>query len=132
LVGPEASQETRNKFMELLDEGKLNDKEIGSIEREKVTKRLISMLQIKFEANPFDSKSTELSPQELAMAEFGSFLRQYSLTSEEVFEAYRMAVKKQLIDVNGNIIQVYPNLSIIQAGEILNSYMNYKNLSTWN
>lgn len=105
---------------------KLNDKELGSIEREKVTKRLISMFQIKFDAKPKDAHPDELSPQELAMAEFGSFIRQYPLTGEEVLEAFRMGVKKQLLDVKGNIIQIYPNLSIIQAGEVLNSYQEYK------
>ena len=105
---------------------KLNDKELGSIEREKVTKRLISMFQIKFDAKPKNAHPDELSPQELAMAEFGSFIRQYPLTGEEVLEAFRMGVKKQLLDVKGNIIQIYPNLSIIQAGEVLNSYQEYK------
>ncbi|WP_183147981.1 hypothetical protein [Chryseobacterium nematophagum] len=105
---------------------KLNDKALGAVEREKVTKRLISMLQIKFDFRPKESEADELSPQEMAMAEFGSFLRQYSLTGEEVLEAYRMGIKKQLCDVKGEIIQIYPNLSIIQAGEVLNAYMDYR------
>ncbi len=84
------------------------------------------MLQIKFDVKPQDAHPDELSPQELAMAEFGSFIRQYPLTSEEVIEAYRMGARKQLLDIKGNIIQIYPNLSIIQAGEVLNSYQEYK------
>lgn len=104
----------------------LNDKELGTYERKKVTKRLISMLQIKFDSKPQDAHPDDLSPQELAMAEFGSFIRQYPLTSEEVIEAYRMGARKQLLDIKGNVIQIYPNLSIIQAGEVLNSYQEYK------
>lgn len=105
---------------------KLNDKEQGASEREKLTKRLISMLQIKFEPKPARSLPEELSPQELAMAEFGSYIRRYPLTAEEVIEAYRMGIDKNLLDTSGNIIQVYPNLSVIQAGEVLNAYQNYK------
>ncbi|HFK5521148.1 TPA: hypothetical protein ACG0AP_003582 [Elizabethkingia anophelis] len=105
---------------------KLNDKEHGSSEREKVTKRLVSMLQMKFDPKPAGADENVLSPQELAMAEFGSYIRRYQLTAEEVIEAYRMGVDKKLLDTGGNIIQVYPNLSIIQAGEVLNAYLNYK------
>lgn len=105
---------------------KLNDKEFGQSERQKLTMRLITMLSIKFDAKSEFSRNEDLSPQEIAMAEFGSFIRQYQLTGEEVLEAYRMGIRKQLLDLKGNVIQVYPNLSIIQAGEILNAYQEYK------
>lgn len=105
---------------------KLNDKEFGQSERQKLTMRLITMLSIKFDAKSEFSSKDDLSPQEIAMAEFGSFIRHYHLTTEEVLEAYRMGIRKELMDVKGKTIQVYPNLSIIQAGEILNAYQEYK------
>lgn len=84
------------------------------------------MLSIKFDSKSEFSNPEELSPQEIAMAEYGSFIRQYQLTAEEVLEAYRMGIRKQLLDLKGNVIQIYPNLSIIQAGDVLNAYENYK------
>ena len=96
---------------------KLNDKEHGISERKKVTARIVSMFQIKFESS---------EAQGLAIAEYGSFLRDYTLTSEEVLEAYRMVAKLQLLDHKGEPIKFYPNLSIGQAGEILKSYQDFK------
>ena len=96
---------------------KLNDKEIGSNERQKTTARIVSMFQIKFDSS---------QSQNLAMAEYGRFLQDYSLTSEEVLEAYRMVAKLQLLDHKGEPIKFYPNLSIGQAGEILKSYQDFK------
>lgn len=69
------------------------------------------------------------------MMEFRTFLREWKLTKDEVLEAYRMAVKKQLqkptFDFTGKqngvvTIMVFPNLSIIQAAEILTAYQEYK------
>ena len=96
---------------------KLNDKEIGSNERQKTTARIVSMFQIKFDSS---------QSQNLAMAEYGRFLQDYSLTSDEVLEAYRMVAKLQLLDHKGEPIKFYPNLSIGQAGEILKSYQEFK------
>ena len=96
---------------------KLNDNDFGSSERQKTTTRIISMFQIKFDT---------AESQKLAMAEYGSFLRDYSLTAEEVLEAYRMVAKLQLLDHKGEPIKFYPNLSIGQAGEILKAYQDYK------
>lgn len=96
---------------------KLNDKDFGTAERQKTTTRIISMFQIKFDT---------AEAQKLAMAEYGSFLRDYSLTAEEVLEAYRMVAKLQLLDHKGEPIKFYPNLSIGQAGEILKAYQDYK------
>lgn len=96
---------------------KLNNKEFGTIERQKTVSRIISMFQIKFDS---------LEAQNLAMSEYGSFLRGYSLTSEEVLEAYRMCAKLELTDFKGEIIKFYPNLSIGQLGEILRAYIDYK------
>ena len=96
---------------------KLNDKDFGSAERQKTTDRIISMFQIKFESP---------EAQKLARAEYGRFLKDYTLTSEEVLEAYRMVAKLQLLDHKGEPIKFYPNLSIGQAGEILKAYQEFK------
>ncbi|SHJ21215.1 hypothetical protein SAMN05443429_11252 [Cruoricaptor ignavus] len=96
---------------------KLNDRELGHSERKKLTARIITMLGVKF---------TDDAEMQLAQAEFGTLLRSYSLTAQEVIEAYRMAIKKELPNADGEPIKVYPNLSTIQAGEILSAYINFK------
>lgn len=96
---------------------KLNDKEHGAEFRKTTTLRLISMLSVNF---------VDKDERNLAMAEFGTFLREYNLTSEEVLEAYRMGLKKELQNIKGDTINIYPNLSLIQAGEVLNAYKEFK------
>lgn len=64
--------------------------------------------------------------RKLAIAEFGTFLREYNLTGEEVLEAYRMGLKKELQNIKGDTINIYPNLSLIQAGDVLNAYKEFK------
>lgn len=97
---------------------KVNEKTAEGIEtRNKTISRLISMLDVRFINE--DDKT-------LSRAEFGRFLQEYSLTAEEIFEAYRMAMKKELQNVKGETINVYPTLSLIQAGEILNAYKEFK------
>lgn len=96
---------------------KLNDKVFGMPERQKATSRIINMFQMKFENQ---------DAQQMAMGEFGSFLRDYALTADEVLEAYRLVAKVELVDFEGEPIIFYPNLSIGQAGKILKAYENYK------
>lgn len=96
---------------------KVNDREFGMPERQKASARIVNMFQMKFE----DSNS-----QELAMGEFGTFLRDYALTADEILEAYRMVAKLELVDFQGEPIVFYPNLSIGQAGKILKAYQDHK------
>lgn len=86
-------------------------------DRKSTTNKIISMLAVNF---------TNEQDKILAIAEFGTFLREFSLTSAEVIEAYRMALKKELYGVKDEVINIYPNLSLIQAGEVLNAYNEYK------
>lgn len=71
--------------------------------------------------------------------EWISFCQTFRLTAPEIVEAYTMALKKELkiFDENkayknpeyeGEFIKVYPNLSLITAGEILNAYIEFKRL----
>lgn len=105
---------------------KLNEKENAVEQRAETTARIVSMLSVNF---------SDENEMDLAMMEFRTFLREWKLTKDEVLEAYRMAVKKQLqkptFDYTGKqngvvTISVFPNLSIIQAAEILNAYQEYK------
>lgn len=86
-------------------------------ERKGTTLRIISMLDVKFSG---DSDEEKKQDRNLAMSEFTTFLRGYNLTSPEVIEAYRMAIKGDFK------IDVYPNLSLIQCGKILEAYQNFK------
>lgn len=89
---------------------KLRQKEAIS-ERQKITARIISILGIKF--NSDDEKR-------ISVAEFGTMLKQVSLTAPELLEAYRMAIMQKFD------YKVYPSLSVIQLGEIVNLYENFK------
>lgn len=71
--------------------------------------------------------------------EWISFCQGFRLTAPEIVEAYTMALKKELkiFDENkayksseyeGEYIKVYPNLSLITAGEILKAYIEHKRI----
>ncbi|PIF44326.1 hypothetical protein CLU96_1269 [Chryseobacterium sp. 52] len=71
--------------------------------------------------------------------EWISFCQGFRLTAPEIIEAYTMALKKELkiFDENkayksseyeGEFIKVYPNLSLITAGEILKAYIEHKRI----
>lgn len=71
--------------------------------------------------------------------EWISFCQTFRLTAPEIVEAYTMALRKELkiFDENkayknseytGEFIKVFPNLSLITAGEILNAYIEHKQL----
>lgn len=53
--------------------------------------------------------------------EWTSFCQNFRLTAPEIVQAYRMALAKELGE-----IKVFPNLSLITAGEILNAYIEFK------
>ena len=79
--------------------------------------RIISMLDVKFENE---------QAKNLAITEYKSFIRDYNLTPSEIYEAYRMALKELLFDEKENRIDIYPNLSLITAGKVLNAYQRFK------
>lgn len=89
----------------------------SSNERKQTTLRIISMLDVKFSGETDEERNQD---RKLAMAEFTTFLRSFNLTSPEVIEAYRMALAGEIN------YKVYPTLSLIQAGEILEAYKQFK------
>lgn len=97
---------------------KLNGSEYESMmERTVTTNRIISMLDVKFNGETEDEKDRD---KDLAKSEFATFLKSYRMTGSEVIEAYRMALTGELN------YKVYPTLSIIQCGEILEMYNSFK------
>lgn len=97
---------------------KLNLKTLESgNERKQTTLRIVSMLDVKFSG---ESDEERIQDRKLAMSEFTTFLRSFNLTGPEVVEAYRMALTGEIN------YKVYPTLSLIQAGEILEAYKEFK------
>lgn len=91
---------------------KLNAKTQDAVsERQATVNRLITMLSVKFE-NEDEMK--------IATAEMGTFLRGYNLTRPEILEAYRMAIRGEFD------LKIYPNLSLIQCGQVLKKYQEFK------
>lgn len=77
--------------------------------------------------------------RKLAGGEWILFCQKFNLTAPEIVEAYRMALAKELkifdenkayksSEYNGEYIKIYPNLSLITAGEVLNAYLEHKKL----
>jgi len=76
---------------------------------------------------PHDTNhNVTFSDAELAIGEFCAFLKDCTLTAEEVLEAYRMAIRGFYYPSK---IKIYPNLSIIQAGEVIHLYQEHKKQS---
>jgi len=98
----------------------------GDTLRKQLVYRLISMLGIKFEKASEPVNGRKFTPMEFAIGELCAFLKDCPLTAEELLEAYRMGIKKQLIDREGKTIKIYPTLSVIQAGEVIDAYLCHK------
>lgn len=58
--------------------------------------------------------------------EWVNFVSQYKLTAPEVIEAYNKALKRELRNEKNEVIRLFPNLSLISAGEILSSFVEFK------
>jgi hypothetical protein len=54
------------------------------------------------------------------------FIVDYRLTATEIFYAHRMALKRELLDANGNEIECLPMLSTNTTGKILKAYERFK------
>lgn len=50
----------------------------------------------------------------------------FRLTAGEIYEAFKMAMSRELLDSKGNEIDMFPELSINTTSKILNSYLNWK------
>lgn len=54
------------------------------------------------------------------------FLMDFRLNASEIFQAHKMALKRELLDDKGNEIECLPMLSTNTTGKILKSYERYK------
>lgn len=100
---------------------KLNEKTDEALaSRAQTTARIVSMLDVNFKGQTDEEIKAEMN---LATSEFSTFLKGYYLTGKEIIEAYRMALSGELK------YKVYPNLSLIQCGEILALYQEFKSNS---
>ncbi|WP_284464858.1 hypothetical protein [Chryseobacterium sp.] len=54
------------------------------------------------------------------------FIMDYRLTASEIFQAHRMALKRELLDQNGKEIECLPMLSTNTTGKILKAYERHK------
>ena len=54
------------------------------------------------------------------------FLMDFRLNASEIFQAHKMALKRDLLDDKGNEIECLPMLSTNTTGKILKSYERYK------
>ncbi len=54
------------------------------------------------------------------------FIMDYRLTATEIYQAHRMALKRELLDQNGNEIECLPMLSTNTTGKILKAYERHK------
>lgn len=54
------------------------------------------------------------------------FIMDYRLTASEIFHAHLMALKRKLMDANGNEIECLPLLSTNTTGKILKAYERFK------
>ena len=54
------------------------------------------------------------------------FLQDYKLTAPEIIEAYKMALRRELRNDQNETIKVFPNLSLISAGEIMKAFIEFK------
>lgn len=61
-----------------------------------------------------------------AGGEWIAFVQDFKLTAVEVVEAYTKALKRELRNESGEVIRLFPNLSLISAGEVLTAFIEFK------
>lgn len=91
-------------------------KDSGTLQLDTVNK-IIAILDVKF---PSEQDKSTAETVWLANAQ------NFKLTPKEIVSAYQMAINYQLRNPKGEVIRVFPNLSVITQGEILHSYELYK------
>lgn len=64
--------------------------------------------------------------RKISASEWVSFLQEYKLTAPEIVEAYNMTLKRQLRNEKNEVIRLFPNLSLITAGEIMEAFIKFK------
>ena len=82
-----------------------------------VLNKIVRMLGVNF----IDEEERKISA-----SEWISFLQEYKLTAPEIIEAYNMTLKRQLRNERNEVIRLFPNLSLISAGEIMEAFIQFK------
>lgn len=82
-----------------------------------VLNKIVNMLGVNF----FDEDERKISA-----AEWVNFVSDYKLTAPEILEAYKMALKQELQNNRNETIRLFPNLSLISAGEVLQAFQEFK------
>lgn len=57
------------------------------------------------------------------------FVSRYRLTAPEVIDAYYKALQRELLNDKGEPVKLFPNLSLITAGEVMDGFIKYKRSS---
>lgn len=86
-----------------------------------VLNKISAMLGVKFEDEDEDRQTIAI--------EWVNFVSQYKLTAPEIIEAYNKALRRELRNEKNEVIRLFPNLSLISAGEILTSFIEFKKTS---
>lgn len=79
------------------------------------------MLGVKFEDEDEDRQTVAV--------EWVNFVSEYRLTAPEVVDAYKRALRRELRNEKNEVIRLFPNLSLITAGEILTAFIEFKRAS---
>lgn len=58
--------------------------------------------------------------------EWITFVGQFQLTCPEIISAYNKALKRELKNESNETIKLWPNLSLITAGEVLTAFIEFK------
>lgn len=82
-----------------------------------VLNKIVAMLGVNF---------TDEEDRKTSAVEWVNFVSQYKLTAPEILEAYNKTLRRELRNENNEVIRIFPNLSLISAGEILNAFIEFK------
>lgn len=82
-----------------------------------VLNKIVRLLAVTFS----DDESRRISG-----GEWIAFVQEFKLTAVEVVEAYTKALKRELVNESGDVIRLFPNLSLIAAGEVLTAFIEFK------
>lgn len=73
----------------------------------------------------FKSEEGDEDRQTIA-SEWVNFVSQYKLTAPEIIDAYNKALRRELYNDKNEVIRLFPNLSLISAGEVLTAFVEFK------
>lgn len=82
-----------------------------------VLNKVVSMLSVNFSSQEERLESG---------GEWVSFVQNFKLTAPEIIEAYKLTLMRELRNERNEVIRLFPNLSLISAGEVLIAFQEYK------